>query len=127
MSYRRICHAHAAHRLASRHISVVRRERCEARLAVYRTARLLHGSDWRFATIKRHEVVAVRTGYGGVPRLHRRRTKSPFASRNDLAMARPCGYSAVTAVIAYATVRDEMIIDNGPVRVHVMDDGSIHV
>jgi hypothetical protein len=127
MRCRSICHAHAAHRLPSRHVLVVRRERLKARLAMYRTTWLLHRSYRRLATIKRHEVVAVSAGDCRVPRLHRRRTKTPFASRNDLAMGRSCGYSAVTAVIAYATVRDEMIVDDGSVGVHVTDDGSIHV
>ena len=127
MSYRSICHAHAAHRLPSCHVLVVRRERFKVCLTAYRTARLLHRGDRRLATIKRHEVVAISARYGGVPRLHLRRTKTPFTSRNDLAVGWPCGYSPVTAVIAYAAVCDEMIVDHGPIRVHVMDDGPIHV
>src|ERR1700683_1614389 len=56
MRYRSIRHAHATHRLASRHVLVVCCKRFEAWLTVYRTARLLYRRDRRLAVIKRHEV-----------------------------------------------------------------------
>ena len=64
-----------AHCLPARHVLVVRRERFETRLAVYRTARLLHRRDRRLSVIEGHEVVAIRAGQRGVPSLDGRCTK----------------------------------------------------
>jgi hypothetical protein len=93
-SYGSVCHVHAAHRVDSRHVLLVRREQLETWLTVYRAARLLDRSDRRLAVIKCHEVVAIGSCYGGLSRLHWGRAKMSFARRKKLDAGRPCRYSA---------------------------------